>query len=162
MSAYRSRWLLFLSFGFILGCAEQGSKLQPTVGSGEVLPAEPANVTGVWEGNSVAACWQITMTNPGRCAARQRITLVMFQNGQDVTGHYRCSFGNEECRGLAETGIIRDGHMRDHLLRIRVMLDDDSMCFFTGWPNNDVIEGSYQCQWGGPIEFGTFRTERSY
>ncbi|HKV54196.1 MAG TPA: hypothetical protein VJN94_06085 [Candidatus Binataceae bacterium] len=172
MRANRSRWLLSLALaGLICGCAESAEK--PAAEQARASPAVVAanegpppgsanNVTGVWEGNSIAACWQITISNPGRCAARQKITFIMFQDGQTVTGHYRCRFGNQECRGLAETGIIRDGHMRDHLLRIRVMLDDDSMCFFTAMPQNDILEGSYTCQWGGPIEYGTFRAERSY
>jgi hypothetical protein len=163
MSACRSRWFLFLAPFLIAGCAESGLKSsQPASTDDPPAAMAEENLTGVWQGNSVAACWQVTMDNPGRCAARQVITLTMFQDGQTITGHYRCHFGNQECRGLAETGIIRDGHVSNHLMRIRVMLDDDSMCFFTAMPHNDVLEGSYQCQWGGPIEFGTFRAERSY
>jgi len=120
------------------------------------------NVTGVWQGKSFADCPIITITNPGRCGAMQLITLTMFQDGLRIRGSYRCAYGNENCRDLAKTGVIRNGQMTARLLRIVVMLEDGSMCRFTGIPHNGILEGHYQCHWGGPIEQGGFRVERSY
>jgi hypothetical protein len=140
------------------GCAELATKTE----GASVRKSTKTDVTGVWQGRTIADCAIVTTTNPGRCSAMQLITLTMFQDGQRVTGSYRCAFGNEECRGLAESGVIRDGHMNDRLLRIRVMLDDDTTCSFSGMPVNGVLEGRYQCHWGGPAEWGGFRVERSY
>jgi hypothetical protein len=42
------------------------------------------------------------------------------------------------------------------------MLEDGSMCRFTGMPQNGILEGRYQCHWGRPMEQGGFRVERSY
>jgi hypothetical protein len=92
----------------------------------------------------------------------QLITLTMFESAGHITGSYKCSYGNENCRDEAETGVIRNGEMTRRLLRIAVMLEDGSMCRFTGMPQNGVLEGRYQCHWGGPMEKGGFRLERSY
>ncbi len=133
MCACRPRHLLFLMFLIIFyGCAELATKTE----GASVRKSTKTDVTGVWQGRTIADCAIVTTTNPGRCSAMQLITLTMFQDGQRVTGSYRCAFGNEECRGLAESGVIRDGH--------------------------GVLEGRYQCHWGGPAEWGGFRVERSY
>jgi hypothetical protein len=121
-----------------------------------------SDVTGVWQGSSFADCPVITTTNPGRCGAMQRITLIMLQNGSRISGSYRCAYGNENCRDLAETGVIRNGQITARLLRITVMLGDGSMCRFTGIPESGTLRGRYQCHWGGPMEQGGFFVERSY
>ncbi len=163
MYACRARCLLSLMLLVVAyGCADSAAN-----SAGSPLPAGPAalaanNVTGVWQGSSIADCPIITLSSSGRCLAMQRITLTMFQDGQRVTGSYKCAFGNENCRDMAETGVIRDGHMKRRLLRIRVMLEDGSMCGFTGMPQNDILKGRYECHWGGPREQGVFRVERSY
>jgi hypothetical protein len=163
MYAYLSRRLLFiLLFSLAYGCApaglssSSGSKLDATAAS----PAD--NVTGVWQGRSYADCPIVTVSDPGRCGAMQYITLTMLQDGPNISGSYRCAYGNENCRDLAETGVISNGQMMARLLRIAVMLEDGSMCRFTGMPQNGVLEGRYQCHWGGPMEQGAFRVERSY
>jgi hypothetical protein len=163
MYAYLSRRLLsILLFSLAYGCApaavnsSSGSKV-------DAAAASPAyNVTGVWQGRSYADCPFITVTDPGRCGAMQYITLTMYQEGLDIKGSYRCAYGNENCRDLAETGVISNGQMTVRLLRIIVMLEDGSMCRFTGIPRNGILEGRYQCHWGGPVEQGAFRVERSY
>jgi hypothetical protein len=159
MHAGWSRWaIIFFIMTSLGGCSSQAGKAPPAI----AVPLDIPDVTGVWQGRSIADCWMVTLTNPGRCSAMQKITLTMFQDGQRVTGSYRCSFGNENCRGLAETGVIRSGEMHHRLLRIRVMLDDGSMCFFTGMPQKDTLNGRYECQWEGPREEGSFHAERSY
>ncbi len=163
MHAYLSQWLLsIMLFSLAYGCAPPALKSS----SGSILDASAAsptyNVTGVWQGRSFADCPIVTVTNPGRCGAMQYITLTMFQDGANVSGSYRCAYGNENCRDLAETGVIRNGQMTARLLRIAIMLEDGSMCRFTGMPQNGILEGRYQCHWGGPMELGGFRLERSY
>ena len=169
MYAYHSRRLFplalfWLAYACVPASMESVSPSLPhTPAALSANPALPANnVTGVWQGRSFADCPIVTTTNPGRCGAMQQITLTMFQDGQSIKGSYRCAYGNENCRDLAETGVISNGQMTARLLRIVVMLEDGSMCRFTGWPQNGVLQGRYQCHWGGPMEQGGFRVERSY
>jgi hypothetical protein len=124
---------------------------------------DPSSVTGFWQGVSSADCLTETGLDPGRCHATQKITLTMVQQGESVTGFYRCAYGNQVCRNLDEEGVIRNGKMNGRRLFMRVMLEDGSMCFFTGMPLNGVIEGRYSClQGGGLVERGAFRTVRAY
>jgi hypothetical protein len=149
-----------LLFALLYGCTQAAVRSASL--SDKPLQVALVDVTGVWQGRSFADCPIITASNPGRCAAMQRITLTMFQNGLLISGSYKCSYGNENCRDSAETGVIRNGQMTARLLRIVVMLEDGSMCRFTGMPHNGILEGRYQCHWGGPMEQGGFRVERSY
>jgi hypothetical protein len=163
MYAHLSRRVLPIALlSLVYGCAAAAARST----SGQIIPTPAAlsanNVTGVWQGRSFADCPFIALTNSGRCGAMQHITLIMFQQGPRISGSYRCAYGNENCRDLAETGVIRDGQMTGSLLRIIVMLEDFSMCRFTGRPHNGILEGRYQCHWGGPMERGGFRVERSY
>ena len=144
------------------GCAPGAVKSSSGLSASAPIPSSGVNVTGVWQGRSFADCPIVTVTNPGRCGAMQYITLTMFQQGSSIRGSYRCAFGNENCRDLAEVGVIRNGEMEARLLRLAVMLEDGSMCRFTGMPQNGILEGRYQCHWGGPMEQGGFRLERSY
>lgn len=133
----------------------------PAQVSNSADPADPG-VSGVWQGVSIANC-EGDPSDPGRCNAEQQITLTMFQQGDAVTGFYRCGFGNQLCRHLDETGPIRDGTLRHTRLTFRVMLEDGSMCLFTGRPAADEFEGGYEClQGGGIIEQGIFQTRRSF
>ncbi|HJU12405.1 MAG TPA: hypothetical protein VJ728_16095 [Candidatus Binataceae bacterium] len=155
-------------FAIVYGCApvamRSASAPSPSVPVAFPIPAvlSANDVTGVWQGRSFADCPIVTTDNPGRCGAMQHITFTMFQNGASISGSYKCAFGNENCRDLAETGVIRNGRMIDKLLRLAVMLDDGSMCRFTGMPHDGILQGRYQCHWGGPMEQGGFRVERSY
>jgi hypothetical protein len=152
--------IAFLSL--VYGCAPAAVTSTPTLPANTLAAASANNVTGVWQGRSFADCPIITTTNPGRCGAMQRITLTMFQDGPRIRGSYRCAYGNENCRDEAEIGVIQNGQMTARLLRIVVMLEDGSMCRFTGMPHNGILEGRYQCHWGGPMEQGGFHVERSY
>jgi hypothetical protein len=163
MYAYLSRWALpLISLSFVYACASQAAKSAERSGPAVPIVMAAYDVTGIWQGRSFADCPIITMTNSGRCGAMQQISFTMFQSGQAVTGSYTCAFGNENCRDLEETGVIRNGQITNRLLRLVVMLGDGSMCRFTGMPQNDILQGRYQCHWGGPMERGGFRVERSY
>jgi hypothetical protein len=119
-------------------------------------------VSGVWEGTSISNC-ESDPSDPGRCSAQQKITLTMFQQGDEITGFYKCAYGNQVCRHLNETGIIRSGTLKHTRVMFRVMLEDGSMCFFTGRPSTNEFSGGYEClQGGGIIEQGVFQTRRNY
>jgi hypothetical protein len=157
------RLLAIVLLSVACGCAPVA--VRPSLGPTANPPPQspPAiDLTGVWQGRSFADCPIVTVTNPGRCGAMEYITFTIFQDGPRISGSYRCAFGNENCRDLAETGVIRNGQMTARLMRLVLMLEDGTMCRFTGMPYNGVIEGRYQCHWGGPMEQGGFRLERSY
>ena len=150
----------------LCGCAAK-----PGVSHAAISPMPPApeppsqageGVSGVWQGVSIANC-EGDPSDPGRCNAEQKIILTMFQQGDAITGYYKCAFGNQLCRHLDETGPIRDGTLKHTRLTFRVMLEDGSMCLFTGRPAANLFEGGYEClQGGGIIEQGIFQTRRNY
>lgn len=120
------------------------------------------DISGVWEGSSIADCVGITIDNPGRCRAVENIMLTMIQRGSAVGGSYRCSFGTEICRNNEETGAIRFGSFKGGRLMVRVMLDDGATCYFTGIPRGDRFDGGYSCFGATYIEQGHFATHRRY
>src|SRR5215469_18913787 len=104
------RLLTILLFSLVYGCAAAGvTSTSKPVNSKLALSGD--NITGVWQGRSFADCPIVTTTNPGRCGAMQQITLTLFYEGGRISGSYKCAFCNENCRDLAETGIIRNGEM---------------------------------------------------
>ena len=127
----------------------------------DTASSEPG-LSGVWQGESVSTSID-DPSDPGRISAMQRITLTMFQQGETITGFYHCAFGNQVCRHMNETGVIRNGRIKYNRLSMRVMLEDGSMCFFTGVPQGEQFNGGYEClQGGGIIEQGYFQTLRTY
>jgi hypothetical protein len=164
-----ARWLCIASFLFMSGCAaqQQAAKVESATAASATVPTAPeandrAGITGVWEGTSVADCMGVEISDMGRCEATQNITLTMFQEGSKVSGYYRCAYGNQNCRNLAMTGVIKNGNMEGRRLMMRVMLEDGSMCYFTGIPAGDRLDGRYSCMTTGLFEQGRFRTQRSY
>jgi hypothetical protein len=126
------------------------------------VDTQDSALSGVWQGTSVSTSVG-DPSDPGRIAAMQKITLTMFQQGDIVSGFYRCAYGNQVCRHMNETGVIRRGRLSHNRLTMRVMLEDGSMCFFTGVPEGERFAGGYEClQGGGIIEQGSFQTRRSY
>jgi hypothetical protein len=145
---------------FHSGTFVPGASTAPIV---SIEPLPLSAMTGVWQGVSSADCMGFTVENSGRCRATQYITLTMLQQGDVITGSYVCAYGNQVCRNLDETGRIRSGRMIGRRMEIRVMLEDGSMCFFTGIPTHDVMEGRYSClQGAGIVERGAFRAARAY
>ena len=152
----------------ICGCATSKSPPPPiNVAPQAAIASDRAagperGVSGVWEGVSVSNC-EGDPADLGRCHAEQKIKLTMFQSDDDVTGFYHCAYGNQVCRHMLETGLIRNGKFDHTRLMMRVMLDDGSMCFFTGRPERNEFSGGYEClQGGGIIEQGVFQTRRKY
>lgn len=120
------------------------------------------DVSGVWEGSSIADCIGIGLANPGRCRAVENIMLTMIQRGSTVTGSYRCSFGTEDCRNREESGAIAYGSFKRGRVMMRVMLEDGASCYFTGMPRNNRFDGGYSCAGGTVVEHGRFTTRRHY
>ncbi len=150
----------------ICGCAAKSSTPDSVTPQAARVsdPAAPVDrgVNGVWQGISISNC-EDDPDDPGRCNAEQKITLTMFQQGNAITGYYKCAFGTQVCRHLDETGMIRNGTLKHTRLMFRVMHEDGSMCIFTGRPEGDKFEGGYEClQGGGIIEQGIFQTRRNY
>jgi hypothetical protein len=157
--------VLMLILG-VCGCAAKAGAppdLAPSAtAAADPPPATDSSVAGVWEGTSISNC-EDDPSDPGRCNAQQKITLTMFQQGAAISGFYKCAYGNQVCRHLDETGTIRNGTLKHTRLMFRVMLEDGSMCLFTGRPAANEFEGGYEClQGGGIIEQGVFQTRRTY
>ncbi len=122
-----------------------------------------SGVTGVWQGQLWANCNVIMMVDATRCGAVNAITLTLLQKDKQVSGFYRCAFGNMDCLNLNETGKIAAGSMGAKLLSMRVMMPDGSDCLYNGRPLGDAMQGSYSCmQGGGLIEQGLWKVRRSY
>ena len=154
------RWLIVgILAAMASGCAAAASEstAEPSAAAAAAIvvahsdDAAAKGVTGVWEGFILA-----------RPAAMRYITLTMVQQGNEVTGYYKCAYGTQLCRNMEETGVIKDGKMIGKRLMMRVMLGDGSTCYFTGVPQGDKLRGVYVCNFGTGGEGGRFRTERSY
>lgn len=151
----------------ICGCAATRNPPPINVAPPAAIASDQAagperGVSGVWEGISVSNC-EGDPADLGRCHAVQKITLTMFQAGDEITGFYRCAYGSQVCRHMLETGTIRAGKLEHTRVMMRVMHEDGSMCFFTGRPASNEFSGGYEClQGGGIIEQGVFQTRRNY
>lgn len=163
---------LALALTILAGCsAESGQANQPGPASATVGAAAQASAPrtagsldlgGVWEGTSLATCG-VFVGDQNRCGAVNKITFTFLQHDTDVSGHYACNFGNQDCRNLDESGKIEDGRIKSSLLTLRVAMQDGSDCMFNGQPKGDAIEGGYSClQGGGLIEQGYWNVRRSY
>lgn len=131
----------------------------PAAGNGE----RPLGVTGVWHGQIRANCNVVMMADVTRCGAVNPITLTLLQKENNVSGYYRCAYGNMNCYNMNQTGKIATGSMGSKLLKLRVMMPDGSDCLFNGWPAGDAMRGSYSClQGGGLLEQGLWKASRSY
>jgi hypothetical protein len=124
--------------------------------AGDVAIAE--DVTGVWEGTSARS-------GPlfGGHAVR-KIMLTLIQRNNEVTGFYRCAYGNQLCPGIIDDkGTVCNGSMIGRNLRMRVTMPDGMSCLFDGVPTGDRLLGGYIClQGAGLVEKGQWQTERSY
>ncbi len=136
----------------------------------EAGAAEKPGFTGLWEGTSTAGCLPL-QPEARRCNAVVKITLQMFQQGSELTGHYTCSTGTMVCRDSNSSGTIADGKVRTGGIGMRVMMPDGSSCLFNARLSQsnaqnqaqNQLTGSYFCmQGGGYIEEGRFQVQRSY
>jgi hypothetical protein len=126
----------------------------------------PNDVTGLWQGQSVANCQGINPFSMNtRCHAINDIDLTLIQEGKKITGFYKCSVGNMDCRNQNDSGTVGAGEMRDkNRVSLRIAMPDGSSCIFNGAmisPNK--LSGSYSCYEGGGLaEQGAFGVSRNY
>ena len=133
-----------LIIGAIIAVALSASAL---VARAQQSKKESPGVTGVWRGKSSARCARTS--DRTRCGAVNEITFNLVQRGPEVTGSYKCAYGNMNCRNMNDTGKIADGKMGKTLLTMRVMMPDGSSCRFSGQAQGDSIQGGYSCLNGG-------------
>ncbi len=123
--------------------------------------ASAPTTAAVWEGTTQASC--DPFTRPGRCNARNRITLSLFQKGDKITGTYSCATGNIVCFNGNDTGKIVAGQLIDTQLRmLRIQMSDGTGCIYNGTLSEANGQGGYQCMAGGSIlEQGSWRVARA-
>jgi len=120
------------------------------------------DITGNWQGDTVTECGMMLMEQ-GRCAARERITFTLFQDGSDISGVYTCAYGTMICRNMNEHGRVVSSSINGALGRLRVMLPDGSSCIFNGTFRSESVVGGFGCyQGGGLLERGSWQAARLY
>ncbi|HVA68783.1 MAG TPA: hypothetical protein VNF45_05690 [Candidatus Binataceae bacterium] len=163
---------LALALAIFAGCSAESGQANPpgpasaTVGAAKDAPPAQTggspDIAGLWEGTSLATCGAL-VSDQNRCGAVNKVTFTFLQDGAQITGHYTCGFGNQDCRNMDENGKIEDGKLESTLLTMRVQMRDGSDCMFSGQPKGDAIEGGYSCsQGGGLLEQGYWNARRSY
>jgi hypothetical protein len=132
----------------------------------QALAARPMlDFSGVWDGQSVASCMQF---NPfainTRCNAINKIAITMVQENTKITGFYKCTIGNMDCRDQNDSGTISSGSIQNGRVALRIGMPDGSSCIFNGAPSGaNQLKGSYTCyQGGGLVEQGRFEIARGY
>ena len=139
----------------ILGC---GSSLAQEGSAGA-----PGNkVVGVWQGTTLAACSAMLPTD--RCNAEQNVSITILE-GQDgkPTGHYKCSFGTEDCLQGNDGGKLIEASLTGGQISIRVLTRDGLTYMFSGLVADDNVNGVYTCTSGGAVlERGRWQARRTY
>ncbi|MFZ0677219.1 hypothetical protein [Candidatus Binatus sp.] len=88
------------------------------------------------------------------------IKLVIRQEGDKVTGEYRCSSGNALCRNGDEKGSIEGTANGSHVSLNITLLPDASNCRFMGTLDYNG-NGQYTCYLQGRIvEQGTWQASK--
>ncbi len=121
--------------------------------------------SGVWDGQSVASCTQFNpLSFNTRCNAINKIAITMVQENGKITGFYKCTIGNMDCRNQNDSGTIANGSIQNGRLALRIGMPDGSSCIFNGMPTGaNQLKGNYTCyQGGGLAEQGRFEIARGY
>ena len=151
--------------GSSAGNATGAAGAPPGAQSQPAMPRPVFDVSGVWDGQSVASCLAL---NPfsfnTRCNAINKIAITMVMENAKITGFYKCSVGNMDCRNQNDSGTIASGKMEHGRLALRIGMPDGSSCIFNGVPTAaNQIKGNYTCyQGGGLAEQGRFEIARNY
>lgn len=162
--------VIFLTMA-VWGCAASPAAGGPAASNASPASDQPGasrptfDVSGVWDGRSVASCNSFNpMAFNTRCNAINTIALTLVQNDDKITGFYKCSIGNMDCRNQNDSGTIANGSMSNQRLALRIAMPDGSSCLFNGMPTAaNQIRGSYTCyQGGGLAEQGRFEVGRNY
>ncbi len=131
-------------------------------GSVPPSPNPSGKIVGVWEGTTLASC--SAMLPQDRCNAQQRVSLTVIEgDGGKLGGFYKCSFGNQDCYNMNETGKVASAEITGSLVSMRVMMRDGTECTFRGRPFSNKVDGSYECTSGGAVlERGRWVARKSY
>jgi hypothetical protein len=124
--------------------------------------ASTADLEGVWNGTTAAAClsW---IPNYTRCDAVNNVTFTILRKGSAISGYYKCSTGNEDCRDANETGRVTDVMSHDNYVWFRVMLPDGSSCMYDARRTGNTMAGGYTCFVSARlVEQGHWQVKRSY
>jgi hypothetical protein len=152
----------------IWGCAASPAPAMTSASPAQSPPEASRPIfdaSGVWDGQSVASC---TAFNPlsfnTRCNAINKIAITMVMENAKITGFYKCSIGNMDCRNQNDSGTIASGSMEHGRLALRIGMPDGSSCIFNGvLTAANQIKGNYTCyQGGGLAEQGRFEIGRNY
>jgi hypothetical protein len=154
--------LLLTCLCLLAVCANSCStqEIKEPVSSASTSAASPGNVA---DGN-LSGLWTITTSTGGLAgmAGRTRsIKLALRQEGDKITGQYRCSPGNALCRNGNDRGSIK-GTANGNQVNLNILLlPDASNCRYTGilvYNGN----GQYTCYLQGSlVEQGTWQVASS-
>lgn len=119
-------------------------------------------LAGFWTGTTTAFCNLNPAEIDTRCNSINVITLSLLQGEKGLTGFYKCSYGNQNCRNQNDSGKVAAGSMHGRRFLMRIALPDLSSCIFEGAANGLAsIRGGYFCyQGGGLMEQGQFEIRR--
>jgi hypothetical protein len=159
----RRRAELLLTSLCLLAICAPGCSTQETnapVNSAAISAAPPSNVaehnlSGLWTGTTS------TGGLVGMAGLTRSIKLVIRQEGNKVTGEYRCSSGNALCRNGDDKGSIEGTANGSHVSLNIALLPDASNCRFIGTLDYNG-NGQYTCYLQSRIvEQGTWQASNS-
>lgn len=138
---------------FATSCSTQEINLPASSASTQAAPPgnlADGNLSGLWTGQTS------TGGLLGMAGQTRKITLVIRQVGDKLTGSYRCSASNSLCRNLDEKGSIT-GTANGSQVNLNIMLlPDASNCRYIGTLDYNG-NGRYTCYLQGQIvEEGTW------
>jgi hypothetical protein len=148
---------LCLLAAFAIGCSTQGTTMPESSTSAPTAPPSnvaDGNLSGLWNGTTSTGGYL------GMAGKTRKITLVIQQVGDKLTGSYVCSAGNSLCRNGDNKGSI-EGTANGNQVNLNIMLlPDASNCRYTGTLDYNG-NGQYACYWQGQlVEQGTWEAGR--
>jgi len=153
------RWLagLYLLAVFAIGCSTQETTTPASSAPTAAAPPSDVaegNLSGLWTGTTSTGGYL------GMAGKTRKITLVIRQAGDKLTGSYRCSAGNSLCRNGDNKGSIT-GTAKGTQVNLNItLLPDASNCRYTGTLDYNG-NGSYTCYGQGQIvEQGNWEATR--
>ena len=158
------RWRLnrSVSYLFLVAISAMGCSMQETKSPLTSATSSPAASSNEADGN-LSGLWIGTTSTGGllgMAGETRSIKLVLRQVGDKITGTYRCSAGNAQCRNLNETGSINGTAMGNRVNLKIMVLPDASNCRYTGTLDYNG-NGQYTCYLQGQIvEQGTWVASR--
>ena len=148
-------WVTLLRAGIVasfVGCTAAAQR----------APAPSSDLTGVWIGNFTLGCVP-PLAGP-HCLIRQDISFTFVQHEATVSGFYRCSFKDHPCIAHQHGGRVTRIDSTQHVLLIKVRMDDGSSCTFgaTAHKDNEMSGGCICFEVWGQTQKGWWRVRRAY